>query len=323
MRKVYYCNIIKKYIMIKHLVIPGGAIYGFSFYGALKELTKNGTLDINNIQTIHATSVGCILAVFLSLKYSWDDLDNYVINRPWQTLFQFSFQSILSSFANNGIFDISIIKEILLPLFNAKDISIDISMKDFYDLCKIELHFFSIDLLSFTLIDISYKQYPQWSVVEAIYASACAPILFKPFIKDKIIYVDGGLLSNCPINELINNTNLSVNPDEVFYINTDNNNNNNDVSYLTDFNLVTYIIFLFTKVITHHSKIILHKPIIQCVSIKLNLLPAYDIISLVNSKIHRIDLIDHGIQCVKNMQKNKDKDKDKDKDKNKNNNDTI
>ena len=75
----------------------------------------------NNIQTIYATSVGCILAVFLSLKYSWDDLDNYVINRPWQTLFQFSFQSILSSFANNGIFDISIIKEILLPLFNAKD----------------------------------------------------------------------------------------------------------------------------------------------------------------------------------------------------------
>lgn len=283
--------------MIKHLVIPGGAIYGFSFYGAVKELHKKGILDFEKIETIHGTSVGCILAVILSLKYNWEELDNYIINRPWQTLFQFSFHSIVSSFTNNGIFNISIIKEIMLPLFNAKDIDIDITMKDFYHLCKIELHFFSIELLSFTLIDISYKNYPEWTVMEAIYASACAPILFQPFKKENITFVDGGLLSNCPIKELLNNKELSVKVEEVFFINTDTNNTEN--TSLTDLNLLTYMMFLFTKVINFYSKMLYEKPITRHVLIKLNLFPLYDVFSIVNSKLHRINLIEHGIQCVK------------------------
>lgn len=283
--------------MIKHLVIPGGAIYGFSFYGAIKELHRKGILNFESIETIHATSVGCILAVFLSLKYDWDELDNYIINRPWQTVFQFSFHSIISSFTNNGIFDISIIKEIMLPLFNAKEIPIDITMKDFYDLCKIELHFFSIDLLSFSLIDVSYKNYPEWTVIEAIYASSCAPILFQPFKKDNIIFVDGGLLSNCPIKELLNDKELSVNLDQVFFINTDTNCK--EETSITDFNLLSYIILLFTKVINFYSKMLFEKPTTQHVLIKLTLFPLYDVFSIVNSKLHRIHLIDHGIQCVK------------------------
>ena len=283
--------------MIQHLVIPGGAIYGFSFYGAIKELNKMHILDIEVLKTIHATSVGCILAVFLCLKYSWEDLDKYIINRPWHTLFQFSLQSILASFTNNGIFDIFIIKEIFLPLFNAKEISIDITMKHFYDLCKIELHFFSVDLTTFSLIDISYKSYPNWSVMEAIYASACAPILFQPFKRDDRIFVDGGLLANCPIKELLNGKELSVKEEDVFYINTDVTKSvEPDVENL---NLLSYIIILFTKVINFYSKLILIEPNTPHVLIKLTLLPLYDIFSIAHSKEHRINLIEHGIECVK------------------------
>ena len=115
------------------------------------------------------------------------------------------FRSILSSFLKNGMFDILIMKEMLLPLFNAREISIDISLQDFYNMNRIEIHFFTIDLSSFKLIDVSYKTFPNWTIMEAIYSSACAPVLFEPFKKDNIMYVDGGLLSNCPIKELLNN----------------------------------------------------------------------------------------------------------------------
>ena len=286
--------------MIKHLVIPGGAIYGFSFYGALKELNKNGTLDFEKIKTIHATSVGCLLAVILCLNYNWDELDNYIIKRPWHTLFHFTLHSILSSFLKNGMFDILIMKEMLLPLFNAKDVSIDITLQEFYNLNEIELHFFTIDLALFKLIDVSYKTFPNWTLMEAIYASACAPILFEPFKKDNIIYVDGGLLSNCPINELLNDSSIAPKIEEIFYINT--LVNCEDGPQVTkEFNLLNYIILLFTKIITFHSKLLCIDPKIKRVLIKRTTIPLYDVFSIVNSKEQRIHLIEHGIQCVKDM----------------------
>ena len=285
--------------MIKHLVIPGGAIYGFSFYGAIKELNINGTINFEKIETIYATSVGCILAVILCLKYDWNELDNYIINRPWHNLFHFTFHSILSSFTKNGIFDILIMKEMLLPLFNAKEISIDITLQEFYDMNGIELHFFTIDLSLFKLIDVSYKTFPHWTIMEAIYSSACAPVLFEPFKKDNIMYVDGGLLSNCPIKELLNNKDISPLVEEIFYINTFVNYHEEPI--IKDFNLLNYIIFLFTKIIIYYSGLLCVDPKIKHVLIQRVTVPLYDVFSIVNSKIHRIDMIDHGIQCVKNM----------------------
>ena len=288
--------------MIKHLVIPGGAIYGFSFYGAIKELSMNGTINFEKIETIHATSVGCILAVILCLKYDWNELDNYIIKRPWHTLFHFTFHSILSSFTKNGIFDILIMKEMLLPLFNAREISIDISLQDFYNMNRIEIHFFTIDLSSFKLIDVSYKTFPNWTIMEAIYSSACAPVLFEPFKKDNIMYVDGGLLSNCPIKELLNNKDISPLVEEIFYINTIANLQEELV--IKDFNLLNYIIFLFTKISIFYSGLLCVDPKIKHVLIKRTIVPLYDVFSIVNSKVHRINLIDHGVQCVKDMMNN-------------------
>jgi predicted acylesterase/phospholipase RssA len=76
--------------IIKHLVIAGGGPYAcYIYYGILKESQKQGLWDIKNIKSIYGTSAGAILAVLLSLKYSWETMDNYVIKRPWQNVFKF------------------------------------------------------------------------------------------------------------------------------------------------------------------------------------------------------------------------------------------
>jgi hypothetical protein len=116
---------------IQHLVIPGGAIYGLSFYGSLKYLSQNNAIQFQNIKTIHSTSVGCIIGTIVALNFEWDVIDNYFVNRPWNEVFKFSLTSIIKCYKNNGIFDISVIKEIFFPLFSAKDIPIDITMKDY------------------------------------------------------------------------------------------------------------------------------------------------------------------------------------------------
>lgn len=306
--------------MIKHLIIPGGAIYGFAFYGALKELIKNGTIDVKEIKTIHATSVGCILSVLLCLQYDWDEVDKYLIHRPWHHLFKFSLHSILSCFSNNGLFTMEIIKEMLLPLFNAKGISIDISMNDFYELYGIELHFFSIDLKSFTVIDVSHKTFPTWTIIEAIYSSSCAPILFQPFCKDDKIYVDGGLLVNCPLKELIENTTIQPSLDEIFYINTsmddekgdgvgdgdgndDGDGNEGKIIETESKSLINYILLLFTKMVRHYSKTKSYNQDIKHILIIQDKNPAFDIYSIVNSPEQRSRLIQYGIDCVKKDKK--------------------
>ena len=65
------------------------------------------------------------------------------------------------------------------------------------------------------MVDISYKTHPTWRVLDAVYASSCAPILFSPHVLDEkhetdiscqsIVtkYVDGGFLIHYPIEQCL------------------------------------------------------------------------------------------------------------------------
>lgn len=197
---------------IKHIVCSGGGLAGFAFYGALKESHRKGIWDISTIQTIYGTSVGTIVAVMIALNYDWETLDDYLIKRPWQTVFTFNLYSILDTINNQGMFGIEIIKDIFLPLFNGKDIQMGITMVDFYNLTKIEIHMCSTNVNSFELVDISYKTHPDWTIIEAVYSSCSVPVLFSPLIKENECYCDGGLIANYPLKQSIQN---GCNPSEI------------------------------------------------------------------------------------------------------------
>ena len=65
---------------IKHLVISGGGPNGIKSLGILKELCDNNFWNINDIQTIYATSAGAIIALLLLLKFDIDTISNYILN---------------------------------------------------------------------------------------------------------------------------------------------------------------------------------------------------------------------------------------------------
>jgi predicted acylesterase/phospholipase RssA len=200
---------------IKHLVIAGGGVCGFSIYGALRESHKDGFWNINNIESIYSTSVGAMFATILSLKYEWSIIDDYLIKRPWHQLFKFNMYSIINSFQNMGIFNVKIMEEIFSPLFKGKDIPITVTMKELYEITGIELHFYSTTLDTFEMVDFSYKTHPDWAVTDALYCSSCLPIIFAPFSKDGTWYFDGGTYWNYPIHQCIKNV-TEENVDEIF-----------------------------------------------------------------------------------------------------------
>jgi hypothetical protein len=55
-------------------------------------------------------------------------------------------QNIFDAYSKRGLFDIKTIEKALKPLMDAKDIPININFKDFYEVSKIELHLFSLEM---------------------------------------------------------------------------------------------------------------------------------------------------------------------------------
>lgn len=228
---------------ISHLVIPGGGIAGFTYYGALRESAIQGVWSIDNIQTIYGTSVGSIIAVILALKYDWETIDDYLIKRPWQNVFKFDMYSLIGSIKKRGIFDIKIMEDVFQPLFSGKDIPIHVTMREFFEITKIEIHIITVDANSFELIDISYKTHPDWRVVDAVYASSSLPIIFAPFIRDDKFYCDGGLVLNYPVSKCIEN---GANPNEI--LGFCRQIIKNDAPEITnDSTLLDYLLTIFNK----------------------------------------------------------------------------
>jgi len=200
---------------IKHMVFGGGGQYGLTMYGIIKEAHKKGFWKYDNIQSLYGTSIGSVVCLLITLDYDWDILDRYFIERPWETVFNFDLNTILYAFENRGLFDQTIMEELMTPLLLGKDIPINITLKELYDRTGIDLYITVSEIVQFELNVLSHKTHPEWRVLDAIYASCSLPVIFAPIIKNNCCYIDGGIFSNYPLDICLSD---GCNPDEVFGI---------------------------------------------------------------------------------------------------------
>jgi predicted acylesterase/phospholipase RssA len=283
--------------IIKHIVCSGGGLAGFAFYGALKQSHKQGLWQLENIQTIYGTSVGTIIAVMLALKYDWDTLDDYLIKRPWQNVFTFNLYSILDTINKRGMFGIEIIQDIFLPLFNGKDIRIDITLIEFYKLTNIEIHMCATDINTFQLIDISHKTHPDWNIIEAIYSSCSVPVLFTPLFKNNECYCDGGVLANYPLEHSIKN---GANPNEILGIRYKGRNADECNTRVTpETTLFGYALTIINRLIGSSENEQTPNHIANEYDIWCPSLSIYDLIDATNDSELRLRLIQQGIDVAR------------------------
>ena len=193
---------------IKHIVISGGGPSGFYAYGAAKYLEQQHFWSIDNIQTIYATSIGAFIGVLLCLKYDWDVTDDYLIKRPWDKIFSVSPNDLLRVWDEKGILGIECAREAIRPLLEAKDLSVDITLDEFFWFTNIELHVFAVNLNNELLCetDISYKTHPNMPLVKALAITTAFPFVFKPIIDGDKCYIDGGLIMNFPVEPCLKST---------------------------------------------------------------------------------------------------------------------
>ena len=188
---------------IQHLVLSGGGPTAIKYLGTLKQLEMDGIWNSLNLKSIYGTSAGGILGVMLCCKHDWITLTDYIIKRPWENAFKISPDEVFNMYSKKGIVDIRFFEIFFKPLFAAKNISINITMKEFYELSGIDLHLFTLELNEFKMHDLSYKTHPDMQVLTAVYMTSSIPVLFSPVCIDGHCYIDGGLVNNYPLNYCI------------------------------------------------------------------------------------------------------------------------
>jgi predicted acylesterase/phospholipase RssA len=184
---------------IRHLVLSGGGPVMVQTLAAIQELESSGFMKREDIESIYGVSAGCIVGVLFSLGFDWTTINDYIIKRPWQDVFKVRVQDILDSYTKRGIFDLKTIEKCFKPLLDAKDIPLDIHLKDFYALTKIDLHFFAFDVNRYELEDISHTTYPDLPLLEAIQMTCAIPVLMTPAILGEKCFMDGGVACNYPL----------------------------------------------------------------------------------------------------------------------------
>jgi predicted acylesterase/phospholipase RssA len=90
-------------------------------------------------------------------------------------------------------------------------LSLNITLKEFYEYSKIEFHLYTFEINKFETVDLSYKTHPDLSLMQAIFMSSALPGVFMPICIDNDCYMDGGVLANYPISYCLKDHN---NPDE-------------------------------------------------------------------------------------------------------------
>jgi predicted acylesterase/phospholipase RssA len=233
----------------RHIVFSGGAAGGLYIYGALKTAHQKGLWNYDDIRTVWGTSAGSMLAICLALKYEWSILDDYLIKRPWNTVFKLNLMRLWNE---KGLMGKEVIEEIMGPLLAGKGLKMDITMGELFLVTGIEVHIFITELIysnnEFCSIDISHKTHPDWRVVDTVYASSCLPLVFIPYeisewcpaigsnsdsdgekgdgkkgamelIEKRRLFLDGGILSAFPFYHCIHYEGIDESEVLGFYLN--------------------------------------------------------------------------------------------------------
>jgi len=192
-------------MVIKHIVICGGGPTGLLSYGAAKHLAQQGFWTYDTLETIYGTSIGALIGAMLCLKHEWSTLDDYIIKRPWERVIVESLE-MLELFSCKGMTKPKLLDDIMQPLLESKDLTLGVTLREFYEHSRISLNIFTVELNAFRKVQLSHATHPDLPLMDAIKMSSCVPMLFQPIVRDDCCYIDGAIMVNYPLRECLEDT---------------------------------------------------------------------------------------------------------------------
>lgn len=177
------------------LVLSGGGIKGIAHIGALNSLERLGILK--NIKTIIGTSVGSLIGTLFVAGYTPTEMLDELNELDLAKLKHLNVLKLIHSY---GIDDGKKITSMLEKLFIRKKLSPKITFSELLAKTGKTLVISATCLNTRKLEYFSPETTPDMNVLFAVRMSISIPFYFIPVFYDNKIYVDGGCLSNYPID---------------------------------------------------------------------------------------------------------------------------
>jgi len=185
------------------LVLSGGGARGLSYAGCFIELEKRGFLK--KVNEIMGVSCGALFGFAYSIGYKPNELIEFV------ELFDFSLiQNIepdiaFEVFTTYGIDNGDNLEKLLISMLKNKGFIENITYLQLYNKTKFIIRCFASNMFECKYQEFSYKETPDIRVIDGLLASMSLPGYFTPRYIDGVLYSDGGLVNNFPIDLLSEN----------------------------------------------------------------------------------------------------------------------
>ena len=183
------------------LLFSGGAMKCVSILGSLQYLFEKEIIKSNfeGIKDIYFVSGSSIYITPLLLGFSMDSTIDLFKKIDYREIYKSSNEMNIQNLFNNfGLKKISEFKYVMDAIFRAKNIKIDITLKEFYELKNINIHFRVINLNKEKTEYLNKDNSPNLKYIDAITMTSCIPLLFEPIEYNGCKYIDGGVNNNFP-----------------------------------------------------------------------------------------------------------------------------
>jgi len=175
---------------------------GFATFGIVKEAIEKGILRLADLKSLYSTSAGSIVGPLFCLGIRLSEIEEWLIHKPWQQLFEIDPETLLDGYESGGWLTREVVSELYDNLLLSADLDTEITLKGLFERSGVDIHLFCTELTATECkkCDMSHSSHPDLSLKDAIYRSACIPVIFRPLTDGGSVYLDGGICNNFPFD---------------------------------------------------------------------------------------------------------------------------
>jgi NTE family protein len=173
---------------MKYLILGPASMGIFALIGGLKARES----ELVDVQEISGSSAGSILALFLAVGMSVDEILNTAVSINISNFFKIKLGSFFTKF---GFVDINPIRKKLVDICGSDPTFSDIDMK---------IYISAFCLNSSETVYFSKDTHPDMKVIDAVCMSMAVPFIFSCGTYMDKTYVDGGMKEEYPLTPFLN-----------------------------------------------------------------------------------------------------------------------
>lgn len=187
--------------MFTHVVLSGGSFKCLTSLGCLRYHEHQEHLG--GVRTWVGVSAGAMICLYMALGFNTD----YVIRIVYSDMLRsastpFDVDAVFGLVDSLGMDDGSVYIDLMRCAIKEKMGSDDATFGEVHDRLGIELVVGATNVRSHQIQYFSVHTHRDTSVIQAVRASMCIPLLFSPVFIGDDCFVDGALLNNFPLDQV-------------------------------------------------------------------------------------------------------------------------